>query len=672
MKSNSRKHKDESSNDSSGESDLDAEEHMKSLQKLKDTDPEFYTFLKQNDTKLLDFNVSDDDGDNEKCSDDEDDSRHVPQSNLEIASDESDYEHEEDENTSGGRIKVTLKMIAAWQEALQSDKSAKTIKVVVEVFHAATETLAGKEEGENNEEPSRYKVDGSAVFNAVVQMCIMHLPESLKSFLGLGTQTRFDAHKAKKFVKVKGTVKSYLTDLLKLLRCVSSSNIITVLLKHLHQMLPYTHCYSSLRKPLLKILLKFWSSGEETVRVVAFLCIIQMATSQKESILEILVKTMYIKYVQNSNFVSPSLLPGINFMRHSLAEIYLLDCNFAYNHAFLFVRQLAINLRNAVTLKKKENFQAVYNWQFINSLKFWAELIPLSKPQSMMRQLLYPLVQIIIGTIKMIPTSQYYPLRFHCLRMLISIAKESGTFIPVLPFLTEILNNYTFNKKHKVAAMKPMSLICLLRVSKSQQQENTFKDSILETIYELILENAANESHKVYFPDSYIPCVIELKAFLKKSNVANYSRKIKQLLDKVEENRKFIEKERAKLTFDLKNIKEIQNWETRLKNEGTPLAKFYTSWFKIYETQKLKLLTQNDEIADNKLPSIRKGKGNKRHADSDENSDLDMPVEEFERREQKKKQKKKAMKTKKTKYVDEELPKDNTDIVRDLKIDDWD
>ena len=62
---------------------------------------------------------------------------------------------------------------------------------------------------------------------------------------------------------------------------------------------------------------------------------------------------MYIKYVQNSNFVSPNFLPGINFMRHSLIEIYLLDSNFAYRHAFLFVRQLAINLRNAVTLKKR-------------------------------------------------------------------------------------------------------------------------------------------------------------------------------------------------------------------------------------------------------------------------------------------------------------------------------
>lgn len=78
-----------------------------------------------------------------------------------------------------------------------------------------------------------------------------------------------------------------------LLESVASSNILTVLLKHLRQMLPYTRSFSSLTKPLLRILIKFWSSAEETVRVTAFLNILQIAT-KKESVLEKLLKVRSI------------------------------------------------------------------------------------------------------------------------------------------------------------------------------------------------------------------------------------------------------------------------------------------------------------------------------------------------------------------------------------------
>ncbi|XP_017876479.1 nucleolar complex protein 2 homolog [Ceratina calcarata] len=658
----------------SSESDMDPVEHKKSLMKLKHTDPEFYSYLKQNDNNLLEFNISDDDNDdddNENLSL-ESHTRHIPDEHLEIASDESDYEADEDSGKD--RRKITLQLLKNWQEEIQKDKSLKTIKCAVEAFHAALQTVSGSADQESLE----YKVEGGAVFNGVVQLCILHLPDAMKRYLKLSPDTQFQVHKAKRFGKVKTVLKSYLTDLIKILQNVTSTNILTVLLKHLHQMLPYTTAFSSLTKPLLKILLKLWSSGEETVRVVSFLSILRIATSNRESVLETLLKTMYVKYVENSKFVSFNTLPGINFMRHSLVEIYLLDNNLAYNHAFLYIRQLAIHLRNAMTLKKKEHFQAVYNWQYINSLRFWTELINLSSSDSMLRSLLYPLVQIITGTIKVIPTTQYYPLRFHCLQMLIDISRETDVFIPVLPFLLEILNSYDFNKKHKAVSMKPVPFICILRVSKSQLQENGFKDNVLEAIYKLTLESAAKDSHKVYFPDLYIPCIIQLKGFLKKCHIANYSRKIKQLLDKIEENRKYIETERSKTVLDLKNLPEIKNWENKIKTQGTSIAKFYESWVKIHQSQKLKLLTKNEEIAEYTLPTLKKLKKRtttEENAESSEESDFELRIKssdqpETEKPPKPKKKKKRSKVIKKTNDI--VLPKENTDIVQDINSDDWD
>lgn len=251
-------------------------------------------------------------------------------------------------------------------------------------------------------------------------------------------QSGKDPQKCKHFIKIKGPLMSYLKDLLNLLSGVTSENILTVLLKHLHQMSVYVACFSRISKQSLKKLIILWSTGEETVRVLSFLCILRITRNQQAALLDLVLKAMYMTYVKNSKFVSPSTWPGINFMRRSLVEMFSLDLNAAYQHVFLYIRQLAIHLRNAIVVQKIENRQAVYNWQYINSLHLWADLIAATSNKSQLQPLLYPLVMVITNTIKLVPTHQYYPLRFHCVEILINLSKETNTFIPILPFLVEV------------------------------------------------------------------------------------------------------------------------------------------------------------------------------------------------------------------------------------------
>lgn len=127
----------------------EVEAHKKSLQKLKDTDPEFYKFLEENDKKLLKFDVSDEETDEEEKT-------HVPSGELEVASDESDFEAEDGE-TVENKGAVTLKLLKKWQNDIQTDKTNQTIRNLVHAFHAALRRVSSNEA---DDEPVHFKVGG--------------------------------------------------------------------------------------------------------------------------------------------------------------------------------------------------------------------------------------------------------------------------------------------------------------------------------------------------------------------------------------------------------------------------------------------------------------------------------------------------------------------------------
>ena len=74
------------------------------------------------------------------------------------------------------------------------------------------------------------------------------------------------------------------------------------------------------------------------------------------------------------------------------------------------------------------------------------------------------------------------------------------------------------------------------------------------------------------------------------------SRKLKQVLDKIEENARFVEKERHKVSFSLNDCKAIDAWETNLQLKQTPLATFYESWNKVNLQQMAKRATNSDKV----------------------------------------------------------------------------
>lgn len=180
---------------------------------------------------------------------------------------------------------------------------------------------------------------------------------------------------------------------------------------------------------------------------------------------------------------------------------------------------------------------------------------------------------------------------------------------------------------------------------------------------------------------------------MKSCSVANYTKKLRQLLEKIEENSRFIEHERAKVTFNLNNAKMVKAWETSIKTNGTPLMAFFENWNKINKIKKRKKVSKNDELAGD-LPSIKRPKISEEFVtatkikperkgplvlfpsdseDEEDNFNLDDEDNPPKAKKVKKVKKKKVKVVNKKVAVNDDSDKipDEVDVVQDFCVSDW-
>ena len=509
----------------------EASQQKKYLAGLKDNDPEFFNFLKENDKELLDFDESsteDEDDDEEKV--------HRPPTALQVASDESDFEEDDTiEEEKEGSKTLTTKLIDKWSEQIKEKPDVKIIGTVIQAFRNAIEAITDSDETDKQEqetskgkknkkktnpkETQKYvcKSGGGATFNSIARLCLSELSIALNKVLKIEnneSKQSKDPRKSKLWGKLNKYLKMYTMDLTKLLKSGGGGgepgSVVSAVLKHVHGLIPFYSVLPKSGKILIRNLITLWSSHkEESVRVLSFMCLLRLARrankvndrSNENNVdidsdgtqLESIMKQMYMAYIRNVKFTSPNSWPLINFMRRSLAEIYNLDPVLAYRYAFVYIRQLTIHLRNAMlqqgtyykiinTLKihvclntitcetkmltryiivdihfvgnkgssqnskpdssqandsnkkkggsnKKDvkgSSQIVCNWQFIHSVHLWVQLLSDSN-SDVLEPLIYPLVQLITGAIRLVYTQRaYYPFRFHLCRRLIQLSAATG------------------------------------------------------------------------------------------------------------------------------------------------------------------------------------------------------------------------------------------------------
>ncbi|KAL4730782.1 Nucleolar Complex 2 protein [Fusarium chlamydosporum] len=629
-------------NDSDDEDDDGAEDlgmSKKTMEELAEKDPEFYKFLKENDPEALDF----------------DDNADLAEVDALSGDDESEQDDEQPKKKQKKEKKVeakpagnelTRELVASWKKAMAEKNSLRAARQVVLAFRCA----AYLNEDDEEESQQRYVINSPEVFNDILLLALKEIPTVMNHHLPVKESASGRVHvqtESRKFHTLSLLLKTYTSSIMHLLSTLSDDKTLKLTLSSITPILPYLLSFKKLIKALAKSVVNFWAqpASSETTKITAFLVLRRLVVIGDKGIRETVLKAVYQGLIQGCRVTNVNTVQGINLMKNSAAELWGIDQAVGYTTAFSFIRQLAIHLRNSIVHNKNDAFRIVYNWQYTHSLDFWSCVLaehcsPMKEAEagkeSQLKLLIYPLVQVTLGAMRLIPTAVYFPFRFHLIRSLLRISRATSTYIPLASPLLEVLTSAEMKKAPKAASLKPFDFATSYKAPKSYLRTRVFQDGVGEQLAELLSEYFMLWATSIAFPELALPVVIQLKRWLKQARsktVGNKNAKLAGqliiLVQKIEANAKFIEEKRAKVDFAPKDRTQVEAFLRDFDTAKTPLGAYVVGQRKA-RAERAKLLEEARREDDRKRREDEKADMDDQMEDGSEDEIEDDEDEEMD------------------------------------------
>lgn len=570
-------------------SDDDMAGHKDQLASLAEKDPEFYKYLQENDAELLDFDEDDELAEVDDLSDEE------PATKKQKTQPADDAAPDD----------VTLDMVRKWKTSLADQFSIRALRQVVLAFRAAAHA------DDEEDKTYRYNIASPEVYHEVLMTALKQVPVVLSHHLPVkesaGGKVRVPSD-SPKFKTLAPLIKSHTSSLHYLLGRLTDTNTLRLTLQSFEPLLPYLLQFRKFLKVIIKAVSAIWSdnSSIEATRITAFLVIRRLMVIGDAGIREAVLRSTYEGVVKGSRNTTIHTLAGINLMKNSAAEIWGIDQKVSYTAGFSFIRQLAIHLRGNITKPTKDSYKTIYNWQFVHSLDFWSRVLSThcnslleaqNGKQSQLRPLIYPLVQVTLGVMRLIPTSTYFPLRFQLMRSLLRLSQATETYIPLSAALLEVLNSAEMKKPAKAATLKPLDFASNIRAPTSYLKTKVYQEGVGEQVVELFSEFFVLWTKSIAYPELQLPAIVMLKRWLKAASKfgGNKNGKLNQalllLVQKSEANSRWIEERRNKVNFSPKDRTEVEGFLKDVQWQETPLGAFVVTQRKLRDERK-KVLDQ--------------------------------------------------------------------------------
>lgn len=483
-------------------------------------------------------------------------------------------------------IDVSHDTIIKWKIGLNKEHSTQTLKTVVRAFKDAV--FVDDREDEQKVIQKYFAVTDANSFNELVSLALEDVPAALEYSFPISQKKNKPDLSKPEYSKLTSTLKSFLISVTHLLQSFSDGHTLAFTLRSSEKILPYVLSFRKLLKNYYKAVCDVWSSGpDDNSRISAFLAIRKLCQLDKSS-LDQYCKLAYNTLLLQSRNTSSRTIPQLNFLKNTLSELLALDQKIAYQFGFKSIRKLAIDLRAVVAAKSGEtnSMETIYSWQFYHALDFWSKVInrlydpklnESSRNVSPTRALIYPLVQVSLGTLRLSTSSTYFPYRFLILRTLLKLSEQTRTLVPVMPYINEVLESSEMKRKPKPSTLKPLDFFTCIRAPSSYLKTRVYQQGLMNEIIELIQEYYYLYAKSIAFPELSVPASVLLKRYAKKeSSNVELSKNILSLVEKLDENEKFILSHRNNVTFGPLDHEACDNFINDIEVETTPFGKYVT------------------------------------------------------------------------------------------------
>ncbi|KAE9005658.1 hypothetical protein PR002_g16709 [Phytophthora rubi] len=483
-----------------------------------------------------------------------------------------DAEQEQEEPQAAGRTVVTMAVLQKAEKECFETKSVSGLRRLMKIFSDACRSSDAADSSKEGE--ITFDVQSSAVYNRLMVNVFRKTHETLATLVALESSSEDDGKfkiDDKKWKKYSLVIRRFFSCACYLLEQTTGQDIQTFVLRELVHYIPFVVPCPKTARRMLKALLKLWAKSlNANVCMLAFVRIRDMALAVPFPFLELCLKGIYVTYMRNTKFTNEVTLPHHVLMGNCVVELFGLDLSSSYQHAFVYIRELAIAVRKTITSPGPDSFKAVLNWQFFNQLRVWTAVVCAYPAENQLRALVYPLSQLLLAVVRLSSTLRFAPLRFHCVKLLQQLALATNSFIPTSPALLEVLQLEPFRSSYKGTGKKggkgasnsatEVDLELCVKLSKTALEAKRVHDQVIVRLFELLQRECDVYKFNVAFPEFAVPLQLTLNKFMHACAVPKWKAQARGLSDSIKKRADWIRSKRSGLELSPKDTAQLDDF----------------------------------------------------------------------------------------------------------------